>query len=138
MRKAQQNVRIGEDSHQTRPPAFATGTGIALTISGSPWTVGTASIVTNTVTTPSDDGISTFMGFLHGPASATSTAGRVGGVVQLVTPVTVATSLPVSPVVAVFGILNLTLPEPGQFALTASAALGLALVAVGKRARRRG
>ena len=99
---------------------------VNITAIGAPWTVGTASVGTVTIT-----------GFKHGAASLTSsTVGANGGSIKLVTPIFVSTNISASAVVPVFGILDLTfVPEPGTLLLLGSGIAGLIMTGR-KRARR--
>jgi len=76
----------------------------------------------------------TIMGFVHGPASGgAATAAQVSGVVQLVTPTLISTTIGSQAVLSSFGILNLhfsAVPEPGTLLLLTS---GLALLLLGRR-----
>jgi len=75
---------------------------VNVTVSGAPWTVGTAAV-----------GTATRMGFQHGPASLTSSTAAASGQVRLVTPIFISTNIPAEPVIAAFGILDLHfVPEP--------------------------
>jgi hypothetical protein len=72
-------------------------------------------------------------GFARGPASQPGTTARPGGVVRLVTPIFLGSSIGGGPLPA-FGILTLQfVPEPGTALLLASGIVGL--VGIG-RARR--
>jgi cysteine-rich repeat protein len=82
----------------------------------------------------------TVQGFVHGPASLTSTAAQTGGVLQLVTPTKI--EILDSPGGNVVGHRPLTarltihlVPEPGTFSLLASGALLMLLI--GRRRMRR-
>lgn len=102
---------------------FAAGA-VNITAIGAPWQAGTAAV-----------GTATAMGFAHGPASAASSTNQDGGVLSLVVPVFVSTSLPTFPVVAVFTRLTLNfVPEPGTLLLLGSGIVGLAVVG-GRRFR---
>jgi hypothetical protein len=108
------------------------GPGINLSVFGAPWTVKTA-VVTGI---PTENGgfssISAF-GFAHGPASITSSTANVGGVVQLVTPAKVVTTLGTGTIWPMFGVLTLHfVPEPGPLLL-----FGAGLTALGIARRRR-
>ena len=104
----------------------ATAAGVAgqkFTAIGAPWLKNTAAVGTRTI-----------MGFAHGPASATqSTTAQPGGVLSLVTPVFVSTSLPAGfAVLATFSRVTLLfVPEPSTLLLLGSGVL--ALFALGRR-----
>ena len=110
---------------------FSTAGGIKISADAAPWTLGVAS-VTGIPTVSGGTSSVTVQGFVHGPASATSnTASSVGsGVVQVVTPVRVTTTLlPPSDVLALLGILKLHfLPEPGLVLLIGSGVAGLMVI----------
>jgi len=98
--------------------------GIApITVNGNPWTVGTAMVAG-----------ATLMGFVHGPASGgAATAGQASGVVQLVTPTLISSTIGAVGVAPSFGILNIhftAVPEPGTLLLLTS---GFALLLLGRR-----
>ncbi len=116
-----------------------------LSVVAAPWTIGVASLkavssdmsppgcqvgaagcATNTTYTYDD----TRSGFAHGPLSVTSSTGAISGVLQVVTPVKIVTSLnPPSEALAVWGILTLhTIPEPGLAILLGSGVAGLVLL----------
>lgn len=94
---------------------------VDLTVVGAPWTTGTAEV-----------GTATIMGFAYGPESQASSTARASGVIQLVTPILVATNLPGDlALVPAFGVLTLHfVPEPTTLALVSA---GLALLARGAR-----
>ena len=97
---------------------------ISVTAIGAPWTVGTAAI-----------GTVTQMGFVHGPASLTSSAADTSGAVRLVTPVFISTDLGTARFLPMFGVLTLHfVPEPGTLLLLAS---GLSALALAGRRRMR-
>jgi hypothetical protein len=99
---------------------------INITVSGAPWTEGTAAA-----------GTVTQMGVAHGPASGTSSTANASGVVRLVTPFTVSTNIGPVAYLPSFAIVTLHfVPEPGTLLLLSG---GLVLTALGGRrmARRR-
>jgi hypothetical protein len=105
--------------------------GIKISALNAPWTIKTAVIASiptangNAVTT------SSVFGFAHGPASLTSSTAQQSGVVQLVTPVRVTTTI--AGTTPLFGILRIHfVPEPGTFLL-----FGSGVVAMGIAGRRR-
>jgi len=107
--------------------------GLEYSIAYAPWTVGIASIQNVTTETP-NGGITTYtatiQGFAHGPASGTSNTALISGVIQLVTPARVETSLG-SPdhVQAWSAQLRLHfIPEPEMLLLLGSAVAGLFLL----------
>lgn len=107
--------------------------GIRITVSGAPWTVGTASV--SNLTPSGAVTILTAMGFAHGPSSNTSTTALPGGVVQLVTASQVISqglpggSNPDGDPSGQIHTLRLEfIPEPGRALLLASGAAGLALL----------
>lgn len=93
----------------------------SISLKGAPWTVATATIATNGATY-------TRAGFAHGPVSATSSTAQVGGVVQLVTPAVITSSLGTT--FAVFSVLTLDfVPEPNGLLLLGSGLAFLLLLA---------
>ena len=86
-----------------------------------------AGVITNrfTVTTTR-----TMQGFVHGPASLTSSTAKGSGVVQIVTATAVSTSLaPPNNFLSVFGIIRLHfIPEPGLVLLLGSGIAGLVVL----------
>jgi hypothetical protein len=108
------------------------GPGIHISMQGAPWTVKTA-VVTGI---PTDNGgfssISAF-GFAHGPASITSSTANISGVVQLVTPAKIMTTLGTGTIWPVLGTLTIHfVPEPGPLLL-----FGAGVIALGIARRRR-
>jgi hypothetical protein len=100
---------------------------LSVQLRGGPWTVATASVTTNAATY-------TTSGFVHGPVSGTSSTALPGGVVQLVTPAYITSSLGAE--FAVFTELTLLfVPEPDRLMLLGP---GLALLLLlGHRRMRR-
>jgi hypothetical protein len=77
-------------------------------------------------------GTVTVMGFIHGPASGgAATAGQASGVVELVTPTLISTSIGSSATIPSFGVLNIhftAVPEPGTLLLLSSGVVGLVVL----------
>jgi hypothetical protein len=109
------------------------GAGFRYSVWYAPWTIGIASI-RNVTTETANGGVTTYtvtiQGFAHGPASATSNTAVTSGVIGLVTPVRVQTSLG-SPYTFQAWPAQLTLrfiPEPGRVLLLGSGIAGLVLL----------
>jgi hypothetical protein len=101
--------------------------GGTITLQGTVWTIGQVSVPTTT-------GTLTAQGFVHGPASNTSSTAKPRGVVQLVTPSLIFSTL--GPPIPVMSTLRLHFtPEPGEMALLGT---GLAFLAAVARRRARG
>ena len=98
---------------------------MTVTAVGAPWTTAAVTVDVGTSTTQ-------LAGFVHGPASNTSTAAQLGGVIQVVTPIVVSSTT--APTFRAAATLQLTfVPEPGTGALLAG---GVALLAaIGRRKR---
>jgi hypothetical protein len=95
-------------------------------LQGAPWTIGTAEVITAS-------GAYTTVGFVHGPASNTSSTAQVGGAVNLVTPTLITTTL--GPQIPVLSSLRLRfIPEPGELLLLGTG-LGLLATLAHRRAR---
>jgi hypothetical protein len=120
---------------------FSKGSGLKLSVVGTPWTLGAAVItgVPNRITLTANGVITsrftihttrTNTGFAHGPASNTSSTAQGSGVVQVVTPTLVTTSLaPPNDFLPVFGIVTLHfVPEPGMILLLGSGIAGLVVL----------
>jgi hypothetical protein len=107
--------------------------GAKISLFGAPWTVGVAT--TMTVRTPNDAmGTRSTTGFVHGPASASSTAAKVGGVIQNVYATAVRTNLnPQSDAIFLRGFGRFEfIPEPGLMLLIGSGVAGLVLLGRGR------
>jgi len=114
----------------TTDPTWWMFTPVRLSIYGAPWTLGTVTVDNSATTNSFGPVFATTRGFLHGPASNTSTAALAGALLQLVTPMQV-------PMISVyhygsigyFGKLTLRfIPEPGSLLLVGSGVVGLALM----------
>jgi hypothetical protein len=100
-----------------------------ITLQGTVWTIGLASIVTATGTVPAQ-------GFVHGPASNTSSTAKPNGVIQLVTPSVIYSTLAPGNPIPVMSTLRLRFtPEPGGLLLLGT---GLAFLVTVARRRPRG
>jgi hypothetical protein len=108
------------------------GLGETFVLEGAPWTIKTAAIPG--IPTPDGGSFTSFrFGFAHGPASQTSSTAQVSGVVQLVTPVVVQTTIEGAEILPTFATLRIHLvPEPSSFLL-----FGSGVVALGIGTRRR-
>jgi hypothetical protein len=120
---------------------FSPGPGLKLSVVGAPWTLGVATHtgVPNRITLTLAGVITnrfivsttrTQQGFVHGPVSLTSSTAKASGVIQVVTPVAVTTSLaPPNNFLPVFGIIRLHfIPEPGLILLLGSGIAGLVVL----------
>jgi hypothetical protein len=110
---------------------YSTGGGLRVSVEAAPWTLGVAA-VTGIPTANGGTSTVTAAGFVHGPASLTSSTANASGsgVVQVVTPIRVETSLPPpSDVLALLGILKVHfVPEPGLLLLIGSGVAGLLVI----------
>jgi len=107
--------------------------GIRISVEAAPWTIKTATAIDET---DANTGAMAFhpvtkMGFAHGPASATSSTAAPSGVVQVVTPSQIRTSLAAGSNHKIGAITTLIIhfvPEPGMLLLLGSGVVGLALL----------
>ena len=112
---------------------FVGGGGVRISIEGAPWTIKTITLVDQIETI---NGAEIFVnvttkGFVHGPASATSSTAAVSGVVQFVTPAQVVTNLTAPTAEKSAGFARLLIhfiPEPGLLLLLGSGVAGLAIL----------
>ena len=96
---------------------------VNVTVSGAPWTVGTAAL-----------GTLTQMGFRHGPASLTSSTAAASGQIRLVTPIFISTNIGGAPLLPTFGFLDLHfVPEPSTLLLLGGGIAALVLFGRSKR-----
>ena len=102
--------------------------GVGISVAAGAWTIGTATANQSTA----NGSISvTRMGFVHGPASSTSTTGTSSGVIQLVTPMQITTTGLGGNNTKIAGFGKLTIhfiPEPGLLLLLGSGVAGLMLL----------
>ncbi len=109
---------------------FSQGPGLKVSVIGRPWTLGVASVTDVENKFHVESTTTTTQGFIHGPASNTSTAAQIGGVIQFVTAAEVLTSLDAPndrQAQLIFGRFRF-LPEPGVTLLLASGISGLVLL----------
>jgi hypothetical protein len=112
---------VGVGGTAAYPPG-ATSASVNVTVRGAPWTAGTAAA-----------GSLTQMGFVHGPASGSSSTAAGSGAIQLVTPIFISTNTG-PPAFPAFGILDLHfVPEPGTLLLLGGGIAGLVLLGRSKR-----
>jgi hypothetical protein len=116
---------------------FSKGPGLKVSVIATPWTLGLTSVTDVRTRSQVDSATTTAQGFIHGPASNTSTAAQADGVLQVVTASLVLTSLaPPNDRQAqvAFGRFRF-IPEPGLMLLLGSGIAGLVLL--GRRRLRR-
>lgn len=102
---------------------------LRISLQNNPWTLGTGMAVN--MTDNSAFTTKTITGFVHGPASATSSTAMASGVVQLISPIQVLTiGVPgQNEKLSLFGTLRFHfVPEPGLLLLLGSGVVGLALL----------
>ncbi len=108
------------------------GPGIHISVTGAPWTIGTAVAFTGVTANGAPTATVVRSGFAHGPASGTTSTANLGGVVQLVTPIEARTTLATGPPWGFFGVLRIAfVPEPSTFLL-----FGAGVAAFGMLGRR--
>ncbi len=101
--------------------------GARFSIYGQPWTVGTA-VLDNLTTNNGGFSTQSIVGFVHGPASVTSSTAAISGVVQLVTATRILSTF-LFPIPPLLTTLTLHLvPEPGTFVLFGSGVVALGFV----------
>jgi hypothetical protein len=111
---------------------FTKGAGFKISVHGAPWTIGLASIENVTTETP-NGAITTYtktiQGFAHGPASGSTTA-AISGVLQVVTPALVWTSLgaPDTWQAWTFEVRLHFIPEPSALLILGPGVAGLLLL----------
>jgi hypothetical protein len=109
--------------------------GVKASLVAAPWTIGMAVASTGTTANGGPTGTFARSGFAHGPASGTTSTARRGGVVQLVTPIQIATTLGTFERLGMIAQLTLVfVPEPGTALLLGA---GVAVLALHGRGRRR-
>lgn len=102
---------------------------IRISISANPWTLKQASSVDQTDNGATSVKYST--GFVHGPASGTSSTATTSGVVKFVTPLQVTTNLTAgsAQLLSLFATMKFHfVPEPGMLLLLGSGVVGLVLL----------
>ena len=102
---------------------------IRISLLANPYTIGMVSAIDQT----DNGGFETLKttGFVHGPASLTSSTAKPSGVVQFVSPTQVSTNLTVgsSDLISLFNVLRIHfIPEPGMLLLIGSGVAGLILL----------
>jgi hypothetical protein len=102
--------------------------GLGIALQGNPWTLGVAQ------TTTSLGGLTSLSGFVHAPASNTSSTAQVSGVVQVVTPSLVSSSVSGTSTPVLSALRLRFVPEPGRLLMLGSAVLGL--LGLARRRRR--
>ncbi len=107
---------------------------VGVSVQGAPWTVKTVTVIdqiTTTVGTNKTFIFVTFKGFAHGPGSLTSSTAAPSGVLQLVTPSQVVTTIISGSNEKVSsGVIFLIhfIPEPGLLLLLGSGVIGLVIL----------
>ena len=107
---------------------------VGVSVQGAPWTVKTVTVIdeiTTTIGTNKTFITVTFKGFAHGPNSNTTSTAAPSGVLQLVTPSQVVTTIPTgsNEKVSSGAIFFLHfIPEPGLLLLLGSGVIGLVVL----------
>jgi hypothetical protein len=114
------------------------GNGVRISLTGAPWTLGVTTMTgvetINGAMPTTTSATTTLTGFIHGPASATSSAAAVGGVLQMVGISAITTNL-VPPddkqALLQWGRFHF-IPEPGLLLLLGSGVAGLVVLGAGR------
>ncbi len=114
---------------------FSKGFGAKISITGAPWTLGVTTMTDVETANGAQAGTTTMTGFIHGPASATSSAAALGGVIQMVAIHAVKTNQTAPgddrQAMVSFGRFHF-IPEPGLLLLLGSGVAGLVVLGAGR------